>query len=203
MLTCLVPVLFTFYTQDVLKLKKYNSGAKGLNIGCGISRLPSRLHDFLFGQSATANYDARSPKFVGKPWIERPRLPIVVTSQNTHEISPLISGLPIKGKGLDKPWGFQEVVVHRILIQSPHEGAKIVSPKHRPPLPPGNIPGTHMIQAESNPWLWPWVGRKDYVNEKSQWHWTAVNPCGPWTDGKPYIRHTINPLNTELNPICQ
>ena len=31
MLACLVPVLFKFYTQDVLKLKKNNSGAKGLN----------------------------------------------------------------------------------------------------------------------------------------------------------------------------
>jgi len=24
-----------------------------------------------------------------------------------------------------------------------HEGGKVVSPTHRPPLPPANIPGTH------------------------------------------------------------
>jgi len=27
--------------------------------------------------------------------------------------------------------------------QLAHEGGKLVSPKHRPPLPPGTIPGTN------------------------------------------------------------
>jgi hypothetical protein len=31
----------------------------------------------------------------------------------------------------------------KISKQSIHEGGKVVSPMHRPPLPPGNIPGTH------------------------------------------------------------
>jgi len=39
-------------------------------------------------------------------------------------------------KGLDLPWGFQEVEAVRISRQSAHEGVKIVSPKHRPPLSP-------------------------------------------------------------------
>jgi len=31
----------------------------------------------------------------------------------------------------------------QISRQSAHEGGKVVSPIHWPPLPPGNIPGTH------------------------------------------------------------
>jgi len=34
-------------------------------------------------------------------------------------------------------WGSQ------ISRQSAHEGGKVVSRTHRPPLPPGNVPGTH------------------------------------------------------------
>ena len=35
--------------------------------------------------------------------------------------------------------------------QSAHEGGKVVSPTHRPSLPPGNIPGTHLCWRLSRP----------------------------------------------------
>ena len=35
--------------------------------------------------------------------------------------------------------------------QSAHELGKVVSPTHRPPLPPGNIPGTHFCKGLSQP----------------------------------------------------
>jgi hypothetical protein len=38
-----------------------------------------------------------------------------------------------------------------ILTQSANEGAKVVSPTHRPPLPPGNISGTHFCYRLSRP----------------------------------------------------
>ena len=43
MLTCLVSVLFTFYIQGVLKLKKNNSGAKGLATRARCSRYQNTL----------------------------------------------------------------------------------------------------------------------------------------------------------------
>jgi len=42
-------------------------------------------------------------------------------------------------------WGPQ------ISRQSTHEGSKVVSPMHWPPLPPGNIPGTHFCYGISHP----------------------------------------------------
>ena len=42
-------------------------------------------------------------------------------------------------------WGSQ------ISRQSAHDGCKFVSPTHRPPSPPGTIPGTHFCQRLSQP----------------------------------------------------
>jgi len=39
----------------------------------------------------------------------------------------------------------------QISRQSSHEVGKVVSPTHRPPLPPGNIPGTHFCWRLSQP----------------------------------------------------
>ena len=41
--------------------------------------------------------------------------------------------------------------VFQISRQSAHEGGKVVSPTHRPPLPPGIIPGTHFCYRLSRP----------------------------------------------------
>jgi hypothetical protein len=48
--------------------------------------------------------------------------------------------------GLHRPLVVQEVKAPKISRQSAHEGGKVVSPTHRPPLPPpppGDTPGTH------------------------------------------------------------
>jgi len=37
--------------------------------------------------------------------------------------------------GLDRPLGLQEAEAPRISRQLTHEGGKVVSPMHRPPLP--------------------------------------------------------------------
>ena len=49
------------------------------------------------------------------------------------------------------PRGFQEVYALRFSWHSAHEGGEVVSLTHRPPLPPGNVPGTHFYQGLSRP----------------------------------------------------
>jgi hypothetical protein len=49
-------------------------------------------------------------------------------------IKRILKSNPITG--LDRPLGFQEVEAPRFFRQSAHEGGKVVSPTHQPPLPP-------------------------------------------------------------------
>ena len=73
-----------------------------------------------------------------------------------------IADLEILALRVPGGWGSQ------ILRQSSHEGGKVVSLKHRPPLPPRKYPWySFLLKAESTPG--PQCGKKDYVNEKFQW----------------------------------
>ena len=66
-------------------------------------------------------------------------------------------------------WGSQ------ISRQSAHEGGRVVSPTHRPPLPLRKCSWySFLLEAESTPG--PQCDRKDYVNEKLQWHHRESNP---------------------------
>jgi len=60
-----------------------------------------------------------------------------------------------------------------------HEGGKVVSPKNRPPLPHRKYSWySFLLEADSTPG--PQCSRKDYVNEKFQWHHRHSNP---WPSG--------------------
>jgi hypothetical protein len=54
--------------------------------------------------------------------------------------------------GLKRPFGFQEVETAKISRQSTHEGSKVVSPMHWPPLPPRRYPWATVQPKASSQW---------------------------------------------------
>jgi hypothetical protein len=53
-------------------------------------------------------------------------------------------------KGLHRPLGLQEVEAPRISRQSAHEGGKVISPMHQPPLPSRRYPWyLFLLEVES------------------------------------------------------
>jgi hypothetical protein len=51
-----------------------------------------------------------------------------------------VTAIPVD---LDRPLGLQYVEAPRISRLSAHDGGKVGSPMHQPPLPPGDTAGTH------------------------------------------------------------
>jgi hypothetical protein len=70
------------------------------------------------------------------------------------------------GQALKVPggWSFQ------FSWQLAHEGSKVVSPTHWPPLPPGNIPGTHLFLSLIRPQGHSAPGRITSI-KNFQWHY--------------------------------
>ena len=67
------------------------------------------------------------------------------------------------------PWVLHYIETPRISRRPAHEGGKFVSPTNRPPLQPRKYSWySFLLEAESTPGQQ--CGRKDYVNEKFQWH---------------------------------
>jgi hypothetical protein len=74
----------------------------------------------------------------------------IVNAQQTHFMfdGPYLQSCCIKVKlsryrPLQVPGGFRRLRLIEFLDNRHYEDGKVVSPAHRPSLPPGKIPGTH------------------------------------------------------------
>ena len=82
----------------------------------------------------------------------------------------------------------------QISLHSPHEDGEVVSLTHRPPLLPGNVPGTHFNWGLSRPQGHGTVGRK-YVTEKSSDTTGNRSRDRPTSSAGPYPLRHARPQN--------
>ena len=80
-----------------------------------------------------------------------------------------VAGKAAPVTGLDRPRGFQEVKVPRFR-DSGTGWWQVVSLTHRPPLPPGNTPGTHFSWRLSRP-------QEDFMSMKNPLTPSGIEPA--------------------------
>ena len=94
-------------------------------------------------------------------------------------------------------WGSQ------ISWQSAHEDGKVVSPTHRPPLPPENIPGTHFCKRLSRPQGHSAAGRIMSMKNSNDTigNWTRDSPACSAVP-QPTAPPRLNEINFHFSRLC-
>ena len=122
-----------------------------------ITETSPKSFTFLLYQNVIPENDRRGRKMQQKFNNIRICAPQIFVPTSLHA---LISLFVLKKLSLYKPVAAQETDVPRISKQSAHKGGKIVSPTHRPPLPPDKDP-LYWFLLETHSTSGPQCGRND------------------------------------------